>query len=552
MTSPEPSVLTPKNMPYTNVASLVGTNNGGVATLTDGSVKVWGLNTAGQCGDGTTDSPRGWGVTPKSTNSPYSAVVNSPYGSSTTQGLFLRASSRATVVDVANPAVSAGTTEAVTVKVTAGTEPIVNTAVALSASSGAVLTQSSGTTDANGAFSTTVTPGAWTTPGTVVTVKASSSAGAGFDSFAVLGSDLLVSGQNAHGELGIGSTASVLTPSQSSRVFPAPVKSVAGGNGFSFAVLTDGSVWGAGQNNAGQLGLGDTTDRATWARVSLAKTATAVAATDGSGYALLSDGTVWGWGSNSSGRLGTGDQNGTTSPIQVKNARNIKQIAAGGAFLAVLDANGDVWTCGWNVGGELGTGDTGDRYSLTKVSGVTNVTQIAAGYHFMMVRVGANVWVWGDNGYGQLGDGTQTRRLSPVQVPGLSNIVSISAAADTAFAVTSSGQALSWGRNDFGQLGQGPAQDVSQPVPSVLTPKNTPFTNVATLVAMNNGGVVKLTDGSFRTWGKNDAGQNGDGTTDSPHGWAVQPSAANSAFSAILNSPYSTASTSGLFLRARR
>ncbi len=552
VTTPEKSVLTPKNMPYSDVVSLVGTNNGGAVTLSDGSVRVWGRNDLGQCGDGTTDSPRAWGVIPKSTNSPYTAVLNSPYGSSTTQGLFLRAATRATSVDVAAPAVSAGTSEAVTVRVLAGIEPQPNAAVTVAASGGASLALASGTTDSNGSFATTVTPGDWTTPGTVVTVKATSLAGAGFDSFTVLGSDLLVSGRNTHGELGLGSTASVLTPTQSSRVFPAPIKSVAGGIGFSIAVLRDGSVWSCGQNNAGQLGLGDSTDRSTWAQVSLPKAATAVAATDGSGHALLVDGTVWSWGSNSSGRFGTGNQVGSTIPVVTKGVRSVTQMAAGGAFLAVLDANGDVWTCGWNVSGELGTGDRTDRFSLTKVNGLSRVDQISAGYHFMLARVGDKVWSWGANDCGQMGDGTQTSRLTPQQIPGLSGIVSIATAADAAFAVDATGRAKSWGRNEVGQLGQGDAADVTTPERSVLTPKDMPFDNVVNLVGMNHGGVVQLADGSFHAWGKNDVGQTGDGTADSPRGWSVQPSTANSRFSEIINSPYGSAACSGLFLRARR
>lgn len=427
--------------------------------------------------------------------------------------------------------------------------PAVGVAVSLSGPPSLLFAKSDGVTNADGTFTTAATlDKPWIDPGSTVEIAAVSDGTQHVQVFTVLGSDLLVAGVNSFGELGVGSVGAVSVPVQSSRVFSAPVVSVASGVGFSLAVLTDGSVWATGRNNAGQLGVGDTADRSSWVQVVLPKKATQVATTDASGYALLSDGTVYGWGSNGSGRLGDGTQDGRVSPAVVPGAVNVTQLAATGAALVVLNASGEVSACGWNYSGELGTRDTGDRFTLTKVAGLGVVKQIAVGFHFVLALVGDKVWAWGGNPTGQLGDGTQTDRLVPFQIRDLSGITQIAAGGDSGFAVDSSGKGYSWGRNDAGQCDNGGVSDTNSPVASVLTPQPmVQFTKISRIVGTWKGGAAEA-DGAIWVWGANDAGQCGDGTTDSPRAWAVKPLTTNSAYAGLANA--STATATGIFLRA--
>jgi alpha-tubulin suppressor-like RCC1 family protein len=107
------------------------------------------------------------------------------------------------------------------------------------------------------------------------------------------------------------------------------------------------------------------------------------------------------------------------------------------------------------------------------------VTAVAGGnVHSLAVGEGGHVWAWGDNIWGQLGDGTSTgpehclnagRPPSasnvcskvPVEVVGpghkrhLTGVSAVAAGVDNSIAVGRDGTVWSWGLNDLGQLGDG-------------------------------------------------------------------------------------------------
>ena len=105
-----------------------------------------------------------------------------------------------------------------------------------------------------------------------------------------------------------------------------------------------------------------------------------------------------------------------------------------------------------------------------KVTGVSNIVAIATGYSFSLaLKDDGTLWAWGRNNAGQLGDGTTTNRTTPIQVPSLSGITQISAGTTHSVALQSDGEALgtvwSWGRNNKGQLGDGTTDvDRSSPI----------------------------------------------------------------------------------------
>uniref|UniRef100_A0A8C5C1H5 Uncharacterized protein n=1 Tax=Gadus morhua TaxID=8049 RepID=A0A8C5C1H5_GADMO len=94
-----------------------------------------------------------------------------------------------------------------------------------------------------------------------------------------------------------------------------PLVQVTAGGAHTLALSVSGTVFGWGQNDAGQLGLGDMTE------TSVVPSPTPVAALSGvplvqvtaggaHTLALSVSGTVFGWGQNDAGQLGLGDMTG--------------------------------------------------------------------------------------------------------------------------------------------------------------------------------------------------------------------------------------------------
>ena len=86
-----------------------------------------------------------------------------------------------------------------------------------------------------------------------------------------------------------------------------------------------------GDNQRGQLGIGNTVNQAT--PVSVPGLESGVIAIDSGGNrtcAVLADGTAKCWGHNSLGQLGNGNTTAQYAPVAVANLTNAVEIAAGG------------------------------------------------------------------------------------------------------------------------------------------------------------------------------------------------------------------------------
>ena len=99
----------------------------------------------------------------------------------------------------------------------------------------------------------------------------------------------------------------------------------------SLILKNDGTLWGCGYNSFGNLGLGDTTDRNTFTQITT-NTDDIKSVYCGYGYTLIlkNDGTLWGCGLNNAGQLGLGDTTNRTTFTQITiNANDIKQVFCG-------------------------------------------------------------------------------------------------------------------------------------------------------------------------------------------------------------------------------
>lgn len=176
---------------------------------------------------------------------------------------------------------------------------------------------------------------------------------------------------------------------------------------------------------------------------------------------LKSDGTVWAVGNNSAGQLGDGTTTNRSTVVQVTvsggaNLTNVVEIAAGAAHSIARKSDGTVVSWGDNTYGQLGDTTTTLRTRAVTVSGVSNAIGIASGeYHNLALISGGTVMSWGRNNFGQLGDGTTTDASTAITISSgsLSDAIQVACGGFHSVALRSaSGKLKAWGKGGDSQL----------------------------------------------------------------------------------------------------
>ncbi|MFH1321674.1 MAG: T9SS type A sorting domain-containing protein [Bacteroidota bacterium] len=288
------------------------------------------------------------------------------------------------------------------------------------------------------------------------------------------------------------------------------------GYGHSLAVGDNGNIWTWGFNDYGQLGDGTTMNRNR--PVYISGGGKDVAGGSHHSLAVKADGMVWAWGNNFNGQLGDGTTIMKTIPIQVSGLTDVIAVAAGSSHSLALKDDGTVWAWGYNGRGQLGDGTTINRHTPVQIVGpggtgfLTDIIAISAGWMYSMaLKSDGTVWAWGSNSYGELGDGTNTPRYTPVQVIGLTDIIAINSKGFGNYhsmALKSDGTVWTWGLNNFGQLGDGTTINKKLPIQV-----GGGLTDVIAISAGFYHSLAVKSDGSLWGWGRNMNGQLGDGTS---------------------------------------
>lgn len=272
------------------------------------------------------------------------------------------------------------------------------------------------------------------------------------------------------------------------------VVALSAGENHNLAVRSDGSVVAWGVNAVGETG-NPAFPGNQHAAVPVAgiggsgtlKGAIGVAAGDGFSLALMADGTVLSWGDDSFGQLGNGAVTGPkTSPVRVSGIggvgtlQNAVAIAAGSFHAMAVLADGTMVAWGRNGLGQLGTGETGGTATsparVVAPAGsafLDRVTAIEAGNKFSIaLRSDGTVFAWGDDTDGQLGNGSVTgaknRPGTVLDTDGrspLARVVAISAGKFHGLAMRADGTGVSWGTNASGELSAGTMANAPVPVP---------------------------------------------------------------------------------------
>jgi alpha-tubulin suppressor-like RCC1 family protein len=288
-------------------------------------------------------------------------------------------------------------------------------------------------------------------------------------------------GGNSFGQLGTGNLNPLGTVTQNG--FGSRYQAVALGSDHSLWLRTDGRIEAAGYNGNGALGQPDSVYLSqSLLVVPGTATYTAIAAGNSFSLAVRSDGTVWIWGHNSRGQYGTPPANDAVhrhTPVQVSGLPGgIRAVATGMAHSLALDSAGQVWAWGESTNGKLGIGSTtGNWAPATRVSMPGTFVAIACGAEFSLaLRDDGVLFAWGIDETGQLGQGRSLGMSNlPLVVPGLPPIRDMDGGwgLGHALAVGQDGSLWAWGRNNAGQLGDGTRVDRNTPV-QVLPPLSIP------------------------------------------------------------------------------
>ena len=287
-------------------------------------------------------------------------------------------------------------------------------------------------------------------------------------------------------------------------------------SGSYIAIKSNGTCWVWGKNDQGQLGLGDTTDRASPVQLG---TETDFTAVDTSGYHTLfiRGGNLYGMGGNVFGNLGTGDLTNRSSPVQIPFSNTPQRIAAGTYYSSfVIDTGQRLWSTGYNFHGQLGHGDKTSRSSFTQVGTQTYWSEIAASNCIIAVTTNQQLYTWGENSYGALGDGTSgtfAAKCSPVQIGSDKSWDTIIATESYGpqFACDNSGNLWAIGGvNGSGQLGIGDTTSRSSPVQVTTTVGGIAIGGGSGFAAAP---MLQKTNGTIWTWGSGTSGFLADGTS---------------------------------------
>ncbi|KAL3826438.1 hypothetical protein ACHAXA_011247 [Cyclostephanos tholiformis] len=177
------------------------------------------------------------------------------------------------------------------------------------------------------------------------------------------------------------------------------------------------------------------------------------------------DGNVYAAGNNNKGQLCLGDTDSRTLPTQIllPDGEIANVAAVGGEFTLILTSSGKIYGCGSNELGQLGLGD--EVISTTTPddsNGLIDVLSISAGQKFALIRTGEGLFGMGDNTYGQLcldtnGKSTVVPTLidSVDDVIPSTDVISFKAGRESSYMLFADGSVVACGLNDVGQLGDG-------------------------------------------------------------------------------------------------
>ncbi|NTV89063.1 MAG: hypothetical protein HGA22_01665 [Clostridiales bacterium] len=259
---------------------------------------------------------------------------------------------------------------------------------------------------------------------------------------------------------------------------------ISAGADSTFVIKKDGSLWGCGANDFGNIGVGNRETVSVFTKI--LEDVSSVSASEYHTVALKRDGTLWGFGDGTGNRLpdaknllypekiledvkaasagiyytaaiktdgslwisgdfSIGDGRVMDSHNFLKAMDGVKSVIAGDSNCIIIKEDDSLWIWGSNTTGQIGTGKVGDAvYTATKV--MDDVAFAALGTSVMAVKKDSTLWIWGNSQRTYTADGIAEESIStPVKV--MDNVLQCSTSSNnpTFFVLKRDGSVWGWG-----------------------------------------------------------------------------------------------------------
>ncbi|WP_026979082.1 T9SS type A sorting domain-containing protein, partial [Flavobacterium tegetincola] len=277
-----------------------------------------------------------------------------------------------------------------------------------------------------------------------------------------------------------------------------------------FVLKIDGTLWGVGSNLNGSLGVNSTAQSfTTFQQITTANNWVKVAPSLFFNLALKSDGTIWAWGQDNYNQTGNPPSSESQLvPIQVGTGTDWIDIATStGETAFALKADGTLWGWGANTGYLLVAASS--IYALntpTQITSINTWNKMSVGaIHILAQKSDGTLWAWGSGPGRGVGENINPG-ITPHQV-GTDSWRSFSTGTSTSFGVKTDGTLWAWGLNTNGQLADGTSSTHHVPV-QIGTDSNWDTVQARNFTTT----MATKTDGSVYYWGRNYYGEFGNGT----------------------------------------
>lgn len=231
-------------------------------------------------------------------------------------------------------------------------------------------------------------------------------------------------GKNSNGEIGQGYDSSYFVSPQEIQGFGNEmVSAISVGEGFSCAVLENGTTYCWGKNDFGQLGDGTTLNTnqvATPLTMPGAIQVTTISSGQSHSCAILQSGQVACWGRNNVGQLGDNSLTDRSTPVlaQLPTLKDAVMIDVGISHTCAVMDDGTMYCWGLNANGQLADGTTTfQKQPVRSVlpQGKSAVLVTTGEAHTCLLTADTMIYCIGSNSDGQLGDGTTNSRTDLVE-----------------------------------------------------------------------------------------------------------------------------------------